>query len=188
VKLGLARMGRAAGIALAAVAAVPNAQAQEVERLPRRAVSIADLPSAQTVGGPLFERTKTALAAADKGGPAAFAPFLAPGARLTLRWFEGVELKTADFTAATIRAAATACLGPVPYDEAKNWVQLSWVCRVDSESPLAPYLHFRDSPELALTVWYERGRIKEIDAMEPLTILGGRRFTMDAYEKLKSRP
>ena len=191
VKFGLARSGRAAMVALVAAStlAVPNAKAQEAERKPKLAYSIAEMPVGSTPGGPLFERTKTALAAADKGGDAALARFLAPGAELTLKLLDvkTAELREAAFTAATIRAASRACLGPFPYDESTSWVQLSWVCRVDAESPLAAHIRFRNSPELSLTIWYEKGLIKEIHAREPLMVPYAPRLTMEAYEILKSR-
>jgi hypothetical protein len=192
LKFGLACSGRAAMVALVAAStlAVPNAEAQEAEREPKLAYSIADLPAGSTPGGPLFERTKAALAAAEKGGSAAFARFLAPGAELTLKLLdvETAELREAAFTAATIRAASKACLGPFPYDESASWVQLSWVCRVDAGSPLAAHIRFRNSPELSLTIWYEKGLIREIHAREPLMVPMRPRLTMDAYDILKSRP
>lgn len=189
LKPGLAHMARAAVIALAAATSAPDAQAQDAERKPKLAYSIAELPAGSKAGGPLFERAKAALAAADKGGSAAFGRFLAPGATLKLNVFEPAsgELRQADFTAATVRAASRACLGPFPFDETASWVQLSWVCRVDAQSPLAPYIAFRDNPELTLTIWYEKGLIRVINARESLMIPMRPRLTMDAYEILKSR-
>lgn len=192
MKRAVGRLTRAALVALAAAStpAVLDAQVQEAERKPKLAYSIADLPAGSAPGGPLFERAKAALAAADKGGSAAFARFLAPGARLKLNLVEpeSGELNEAAFTAETIRAASSACLGPFPYDESASWAQLSWVCRVDAQSPLAAHIRFRNNPELTLTIWYEKGLIREIHARESLMVPMRPRLTMDAYEILKSRP
>lgn len=170
----------AALLALSGLAA-PAASAQTPDRLPRLGFSLAERAPGNRIDGPLFQRARAAFAAA-RESDAAYAAFLAPGAvaRLTPLSDSGAQRKP--FTAATIRAASESCLGPWAYDEGSDWVQLSWVCRVDNVGPLASILTFVESPELSLTIWFENGLIKQLAASEPLPIPGARRLAMTAYE------
>jgi hypothetical protein len=163
---------------------VPAASAQEPGRLPALGFSIAEPERGLRREGPLFARAIEALNAARHGGDAAFGRFLAPGAELNLSVAPGVKQP---FTAATVRAASESCVGPYSFDEGLDWAQLSWVCRVDGNGPLAQILSFRDTPELSLTIWFDGQRIKRIEAMETLMIPGRRRPAMNAYDFLSAR-
>lgn len=165
------------GLAPAAGAAT---QAEPVDTRPSLAFSIAEAPPGNDADRPLFRRARAALAAASRGD-AAFARFLTPNAKLELTSFSDQVLRRMPFTAATIRAASESCIGPYPFTEGPGWVQLSWVCRVDGVGPLARLFTFQDNPELALTIWFEGERIKEILAMEALMVPGAQRVAMEAY-------
>jgi len=171
-------------LALLGFAAAASASAQEAGAGPRLGFSIAERAAGNRIDGPLFRRARAAFAAA-RQSDAAYAPFLAPGADTQLTSFSESGMQRAPFTAATIRAAAESCIGPYAYDEGSDWVQLSWICRVDNVGPLARILTFRESPELSLTIWFEGGRIKQIAAMEPLPIPGHRRPAMNAYAVMR---
>jgi hypothetical protein len=160
-----------------------KASAQDLSRRPTLGFSIAEPERSLRRGGPLFARVVDALSAARDGGDAAFGRFLAPGAELELSVAPGVKQP---FTSATIRAARASCVGPYSFDEGPDWAQLSWICRVDGNGPLAGILSFRDSPELSLTVWFDGQRIQRIEAMEPLWIPGRRRPAMNAYDALSA--
>jgi len=167
-------------LALLGFAAAAPASAQDAGARPRLGFSIAERAAGNRIDGPLFARARAAFAAARRSDRA-YAAFLAPGADTQLTSFSEAGMQRAPFTAGTIRAAAESCLGPFAYDEGSDWVQLSWICRVDNVGPLARILTFRQSPELSLTIWFQGGRIKEIAAMEPLPIPGRRRPAMNAY-------
>jgi len=169
-----------------APAADAGMQAARADDRPRLGFSIAEAAPGNSAGGPLFQRALATIAAADRGD-AAFARLLAPNAALELTSFSDGTLQRAAFTAATIRAAGASCLGPYPFTEGPDWVQLSWVCRVDGIGPLARLVTFRESPELSLTIWFEGGLIKRIEAMEPLMIPGARRVAMEAYAVMRGR-
>jgi hypothetical protein len=172
-----------ASFGLAPAAAV-GMQAAPADPRPRLGFSVGDVPPGSIADGPLFQRARAAFAAANRSD-AAFAPFLAPDAALELITFPDGAIQRTPFTAATIRAAAESCLGPFSFSEGPGWAQLSWICRVDGAGPLAPLITFRDSPELSLTIWFEGGLIKSIEAMEPPLIPGARRVTMDAYAVMR---
>jgi hypothetical protein len=171
------------GLAPAVAAAI---QAEPADPRPRLGFSVGDIPPGNVVDGPLFQRARAAFAAASRGD-AAFAPFLAPDATLELITFPNGTIQRTPFTAATIRAAAESCVGPYSFSEGPGWAQLSWICRVDGAGPLAALITFRDSPELSLTIWFEGGLIKSIEAMEPPMIPGARRVTMGAYAAMRGR-
>jgi hypothetical protein len=165
---------------VALVAAVPaTVNAQEARRLPRLGFSIAEPSPENNVDGPLFQRAKASFAAAQQSD-SAYRKFLKVDADAQLSSSPGAAGRV-PFTAATIRAASESCLGPYPFDEGLDWVQLSWICRVDGVGPLASIMTFRDSPELSLTIWFDGGLISKISAMEPLWIPMRRRPAMDAY-------
>lgn len=172
-------------LAAAALLALPGlavaAAAQTSDGLPRLGFSLAERGSGNRIDGPLLQRAKAAFAAAGQSD-AAYAPFLAPNADAQLSISSESGTQQASFTAATIRAATESCIGPWAYDEGADWVQLSWICRVDNVGPLASILTFQRSPELSLTIWFEGGLIKRIQAMEPLWIPGARRLAMNAFE------
>lgn len=180
----------AAATLLASLALAPTAaaaiQAAPADPSPRLGFSVGDVPPGSIVDGPLFQRARAAFAAASRGD-AAFAPFLAPEATLELVTFPDGTIRRAPFTAATVRAAHESCLGPFSFSEGPGWAQLSWICRVDGAGPLAPLITFRDSPELSLTIWFENGLIKTIEAMEPPLIPGARRVSMEAYAAMRGR-
>jgi hypothetical protein len=159
-------------------------QAEQADPQPRLGFSVGDVPPGNIVDGPLFQRARAAFAAAGRGD-AAFAPFLAPDAALELVTFPDGTIQRTPFTAATIRAAGASCLGPYSFSEGPGWAQLSWICRVDGAGPLAALITFRDSPELSLTIGFEGGLIKTIEAMEPPLIPGARRVAMDAYAAMR---
>lgn len=173
------RTGLAIIAMLFASPCLTQASARDASRRPALGFSIAEPERSEQSAGPLFARALDALNSARGGGDAAFARYLAPGAELELFAAPGVKQP---FTAATARAASQSCAGPYPFDEGSDWAQLSWVCRIDGNGPLAQILSFRDSPELSLTVWFDGQRIKRIHAMEPLWIPGRRRLAMNAYD------
>jgi hypothetical protein len=157
------------------------AGAQAADPRPRLGFSLAERGPGNRIDGPLLGRAKAAFAAAGQS-EAAWRAFLTPDAELQLVTFAGAQRQVAPFTAQIVRAAAASCVGPYAYDEGADWVQLSWVCRTDNVGPLAPLFTFHDSPELSLTIWFEGGLIKTIEAMEPLSIPGRRRYAMNAWE------
>ena len=157
------------------------ADAQPADPRPRLGFSLAERGPANRIDGPLLNRAKAAFAAA-RQNETAWRAFLAPNADLQLISFAGAQRQVAPFTPEIVRAAAESCIGPYAYDEGADWVQLSWVCRTDNVGPLARLFTFRESPELSLTIWFEGGRIKTIEAMEPLSIPGRRRYAMNAWE------
>jgi hypothetical protein len=169
-----------------APAAYTGMQATPDDGLPHLGFSIAAPRPGNIIDGPLLQRARAALAAANRGD-AAFARLLARNAELELTSFSDGAMQRTPFTAATIRAASESCLGPYPFTEGAGWVQLSWVCRVDGVGPLASLYTFRDSPELSLTIWFEGDLIKTIEAMEPLMIPGERRVAMEAYAAMQGR-
>ena len=169
-----------------APAAAAGMQAAPADDRPHLGFSIAAARPGNIVNGPLLQRARAALAAANRGD-AAFARLLTPNAVLELVSSPDGTPQRAPFTAATIRAASESCLGPYPFTEGRGWVQLSWVCRVDGVGPLARLLTFRESPELSLTIWFEGDLIKKIEAMEPLWIPGAPRVAMEAYAAMQGR-
>ncbi|HYI47564.1 MAG TPA: hypothetical protein VEX35_03780 [Allosphingosinicella sp.] len=171
------------GLALAADAGM---QAAPDDGLPHLGFSIAAPRPGNIVDGPLLQRARAAIAAANRGD-AAFARLLAPNAELELTSFTDGGSQRTPFTAATIRAASESCLGPYPFTEGAGWVQLSWVCRVDGVGPLASLYTFQESPELSLTIWFEGDLIRKIQAMEPLWMPGARRVGMGAYAAMQGR-
>jgi hypothetical protein len=181
---------RFVAIALASFGLAPapavGMQAAPDDGLPHLGFSIAAPRAGNIVDGPLLQRVRAALAAANRGDED-FAPFLTPDATLELVSSLDGTPRRAPFTAATIRAASESCLGPYPFTEGPGWVQLSWVCRVDGAGPLARLLTFRESPELSLTIWFEGDLIRKIQAMEPLWIPGARRVAMGAYAEMHGR-
>lgn|GEM_PF-4385356 len=182
--IGWTRPTRAALALVAVLFASPclaQAPAPDASRRPTLGFSVAEPERGLQREGPLFARALDALKAAREGGDAAFGRFVVPGAELELFVAPGAKQP---FAAATVRAASESCVGPYSFDEGPDWAQLSWVCRVDGNGPLARILSFRDSPELSLTVWFDGQRIKRIHAMEPLSIPGRRRAAMNAYEFL----
>lgn len=172
-------LAAAALLALSSLAAAASS-AQAPARLPRLGFSLAERAPGNRIDGPLFQRARAAFAAA-RQSDAAYAAFLAPNAVARLTPLSDSAPQRKPFTAATIRAASESCLGPWAHDEGTDWVQLSWVCRVDNVGPLASILAFVNSPELSLTIWFEGGLIKQIAAMEPLPIPGARRLAMNAW-------
>ena len=164
-----------------AARAAPNA-----ERRPALGFSVAHPTPGRTSRGPLFQRFMEAVEAANRSDGTEFGRFLAPNADLQLLQAGAIPPERYPFSAEVIRAATGSCMGPYSFDEAGTWAQLSWICRVDAESPLSSFLTFRNSPELSVTVWFENGLIKEIQAMEPLEIPMMRRPAMNAYEALRS--
>lgn len=183
MRIGCGRL--AVSVMTGSIIAASGAHAQSSERLPARFPSIATISPEQAVSGPLFRRVMEAFAAANQGDGAGFDRFLTRSPKLQLTWLADSDWRNAPFTARTIQAASKSCLGPYPFDEGASWVQLSWVCRVDSESPLASMLTFRDSPELSLTVWFDGVLIKQIEASEPFAIPGRQVLVMDSYAIMK---
>jgi hypothetical protein len=165
----------------------PSCDAQTSGRRPKVGFSIAEKPSERPPAGPLSKNVEAAFAAASAGGAVALQPFLAPDAELIM-FIQGKDGKLAEvpFTTLVIQAATQACIGPYKYDEAPDWVQLSWVCRNDDGSPLAPFIKFEMSPELTLTVLFEGGLIKKIVAGEPVPIPRAPRVAMDSYPAMKA--
>jgi len=159
----------------------PPAGAKTGDEKPTLGFSIAQSLPGALVDGPLFQRMKAAIAAANARGDGGLASFLAPHPSLVLSSFSAGPRQDVPFTAGTIRAASQSCIGPWAFDEGASWVQLSWICSIDKNMPLTPLLTFATSPELSLTVWFENGRIKRIEAMEPLAIPGARRLAMGAF-------
>ncbi|MGQ0589374.1 MAG: hypothetical protein ACT4N8_07570 [Sphingosinicella sp.] len=168
-------------------ALVSSAQGEERQARPGTR-SVVQIDPENRVDGPLFNRMRAAFAAANEGDGRAFNRFVAPDANLALLWFSGTEIQRAPLSAETIRAATASCIGPISYDEGPNWVQLSWVCRVDGVGPLASIITFRDSPELSLTAWFENGLITRLEAMEPLSIPGWPRLRMNAFNAIQADP
>lgn len=162
-------------------AAHAGAQTPREDRSPYLPTSIANGKPNQVKNGPLFERIKAAVAAANEGNGEGFKRFLSPGSELTLRTHVGSDHVEIPFTVDVIRAATQSCDGPLSHDEGATWAQLSWVCRSDPEAMIAKYIKFRDSPEIVLTVWFDGTAIKGIDATEPIPVPGARLVTMDAY-------
>lgn len=179
--IGRYRLAAAALLALSGLAASSSASAQSRSGLPRLGFSLAERTTGDRTDGPLFQRAQAAFAAA-RQSDAAYAAFLAPNAEARLTPLSESASERKPFTAATIRAASESCLGPFAYDEGTDWVQLSWVCRVDNVGPLASILTFVHSPELSLTIWFENGLIRQLAASEPLPIPFARRLAMNAYE------
>lgn len=162
-----------------------------VDRRPNVTFSIAGAVPADTEGtGPLWQRIRAAIAAANAGNGSGFSTFLTPNADLKLRAFgsdaQSGPIRTG-FTAATIRAASQSCIGPYVYREGSNWVQFSWICRVSRPTPLTPLLTFRFSPELNVTAFFEGDRIQAMDAGEHIPVPGEALVTMDAVEQIESR-
>ena len=116
-----------------------------------------------------------------------FAGFFAPKAKLLLRTWRDGKLTRVSFTKEVAKAAVKSCVGPLSFDEGRNWVQLSWVCQVNEASPLAEFITFRESSEFALTVWFKNGKIVEGDAGEPLPVPGQRFVPMNAFDQMKAR-
>ena len=186
--------GRARGAAIAtgflSLVVATASSAQTGDRKPTFSYSLANEEAGRQADGPLFRKASAALAAAREGDGAAFDKFLARNARLELmvRSQTGPGPEKLPFTAQTIRAAHSSCLGPYSYDEGTDWTQLSWICRVDGDAPLSKIMTFHDSPELTLTIWFESGRIKTLQAMEPLPIPGRRLIGMETYAVMKAKP
>ncbi|WP_294120229.1 hypothetical protein [Sphingomonas sp.] len=174
-------------VSAVAFGGVASAQVQSspANNRPKIVATVAEAGALDESGGPLFQKVKQAFAAANQGNGQGFKGFLTPKAELNLIYFVDHELKKAPFTAGVIQAATKSCLGPFSIEEGSDWAQLSWVCRVDEDAPLAQLLKFRESPELSLTVWFDHGRIKGIDAMEPLSVPFHRYVSMDAYARMK---
>ena len=149
--------------------------------LPKRVFSVSESNTFEKdTGGPLFKKMKAALAAANSGDALAFSKFVKKGAKLELFWFANEKIETMPLSIKVIQAAAASCLGPYPYVETTQWVQLSWVCHTKKETKLSQYLTFRHSPELSMTVWFKDGLIQELIANEPLQVPGQKMLTMDA--------
>ena len=177
------------GALLAAIAgSTAYAQTQAPERKPSFAFSIANPTPNRTTDGPLFKRMKEALDAANQGDGAGFTKFIANGAQLFFTPFSEPERSAPKkpFDARAIQAVSQSCLGPYSFDEAAGWAEVSWVCREDSGSKVSRYMTFHNSPELTVTVWFENGLIKAIDAMEPIPLPGMRHVSMGAYSMIKN--
>ena len=182
-KVRVASMFLAIPMCIGATAAY--AQSAPPNRKPTMNASVADTGKIDEEGGPLFQRMKKVLAAADQGA-AAFKKFFTAKADLDLNYFVDHQLRHAPFTTGTVQAVKKSCLGPFSIDEGATWVQLAWICRTDESAPIARMVKFRESSELGLTAWFENGRIKQIIANEPLPVPMKRFVPMDAYEKMKA--
>jgi len=161
--------------------------AQDVpDRKPMMMRSIAEPVLPSTVrDGAHFRRVDKLFAAVAKGNDAALGKAAIPGAKLKLTSFEDGKLSSQAFTGAVIRAAMASCVGPLSVDEGRAWVQLSWVCDTSAGTLLSRLFKFRESPELSLTVFFKNDLIESIDAIEPLSLPGAKRVTMDAYSTMK---
>lgn len=162
-----------------------NAQNDVDERKPKfnNSIAIAGFNEEHNEG-PLFRIVKNAFADIATDANSTLTNYTVVDASMELM-VRDVKVARVPFTADVIRAATEACLGPHSLDEAKTWVQLSWVCRTDPDSPLSKFVVFKDSPELTLTVWFEGDKIREIRALEPIPVPMQRRVRMDAYEMTK---
>jgi len=91
------------------------------------------------------------------------------------------------FTVDILNAAMQSCLGPYLYDEGKTWLQFSWVCRTNGDTPLSRVVTFQNSPELGVTLFYEGSHVSRLSAEEPGWVPGARRLSMDAAERIKAK-
>ena len=167
-----------------ALATTASAAPRNSDGKPSVTFSIAndDSPASE---GILFKSLKAAFDAARIDNGIGFSKFVATNAELKLSVFDNSSIKETVFGTAVANAVTKSCVGPYPYDEGADWVQVSFVCGVDSQSPFARFLTFRDSPELILTAWYEGKSIKKILAMESLPVPGQRKVSMGAYESMQ---
>lgn len=157
-------------------------QTSAPEKRPEFPKSIANVTSSHFREGPLFQRAKKVFRAAKTGNDADFNALLTQNAQLRMSNFsypKPPEHKpiAADF----FRALSDSCDGPLSYDEGKDWVELNWVCSIDSSTPLARHYTFRESPEVVMFVLFQGDKIKKIDANEPLWVPGTKRLAMNAY-------
>lgn len=151
---------------------------------PKLWASIAE-PTGTTEGArtPLWNKLKPALKLVAQGKADSFNALLIDGAKLNLT----VGQVNAPFTTDVMLAASQSCLGPYLHDEGQDWVQFSWVCRVEQPTTLAKFVTFQDSPELAVTVWFKGEQISKVQAMEPGPIPGARRIAMGAAEQMQAK-
>lgn len=161
----------------------PSASANDelYRPLPAVTFSIGTSFDAQLRDGPLFHKTVKLLDDVSSGVIAHTALGDA-----TARTSYSVEsgLQTVSLTADLIQAILASCHRPISFHEELSWVQFSWVCRTDGESPLADYIVFENSPELNFTAWYENGQIARIRVGEVIKVPGQRLMRMDAYRLL----
>ena len=172
------------GMALISAVAGAAVSPQTVDRKATFNLSIPDKGEFKETGGTLFNRVKYIFQRANSGSATEFNKFLTAGAELKLSHYES-KLVESRIDGKIIRAIMRSCYGPYQLDETSSWVQISWVCRVDQSAPISSVLKFRESPELTMLAVFERGRIKELFAMEPLPVVGKRFMPMDAYERLR---
>lgn len=177
------RFVRALLLGAVAVSPMHTAVAQEAERKPEFMRSLADPAD---VKGPLFVGLAKNLAAVGKGDDAAWNASLLPKADVRLYSSSDGKPQPHALTADMIRAMAASCFGPYLVDEGKDWTQFSWVCDPKGATPLSKYVKFRESPELAATVFFVQGKVERMMVVEPLPFPGGRLLTMDAYDVLKA--
>lgn len=156
------------------------ANSQASERKPEALFTIAALEfDPDREGGPLFSRAQAALQLAMQGQDAEFKDQFLPVARQVLHSVSaGTQTRV---TPEFLRAVGSSCLGPLFYDEAQGWVQLSYVCSKSPDMPLAKFLSFRDSPELGATLWFEGDRIKEIAMHDAFPVPGRRMMSASAF-------
>ena len=174
---------RALTLGAVAFFSMHTAVAQDAERKPEFMRSLADPAD---VKGPLFVGFKKILAAVGNGDDSAWNASLSPKAEVQLYSSSDGKPQPHALTADMIRAMAASCFGPYLVDEGKDWTQFSWVCDPKGTTPLSKYVKFRESPELAATVFFVQGKVERMMVVEPLPFPGGRLLTMDAYDALKA--
>jgi hypothetical protein len=167
------------------LASAAIAQSPAPDKKPEFPKSIANTKPTHFRNGPLFMRAKSAFSAAQED--AAFSAFLAENAKVQLSSYFSRPPVHQTLDGPLIRAIVASCDGPLSYDEGSDWVQLNWVCRVDTDSPLARYYTFRESPEIVMMIYFQGNLIKSIDAMEPLPVPGLNKLSMDAYAAAHSK-
>lgn len=178
------RFARTFALSCIALCAAQSATAQQPERKP---LPLRSLAEALDVPGPLFHGVRKALLAFSKGDGSAWQESLAPDADLDYFAFSNEKLEKRKLTDDVIRAAMASCFGPYLVDEGSRWTQFSWVCNPKGDTQLSKFVTFRESSELAVTVFFKEGKIASMWVAEPLPVPGGRLLTMDAYDLLKAR-
>jgi len=176
------------GLIAFSMTSITLAQAPTSDKRPKMPASIANTYPDDVRNGPLFQRASLAFRAAKEKGGAGLAAFVMKGAKLdlsTYRYPSPVVHQPVD--AKLIGALIDSCDGPLSHDEGKTWVQLNWVCRIDSDAPLANYYVFRDSPEIVMQIDFDGDKIKSILANEPLPVPGLSRLAMNAYEAVHGK-
>jgi hypothetical protein len=166
-----------------AVMASTSTKAQSSDDKPKLWASIADASTAEEgPSTPLWNRVKATIKSMGEENRKPFETLVKSNARLEMV----SDLGRTPFTLDVVKAATESCVGPFLVGEGKAWLQFSWVCRTESPTSLSKFFTFKESPELAVTMWFEGNEVSELEATEPGPMPGARRVTMGAAEMMGS--